>query len=366
MFFLTLQLSELAKFAGQIISMSPVFGNVCNLMTRHIYLAVESRFHWDRVVNFEFPDRVRAELQFWSQKLVTMNHRRLIQGNLPFTLVFSDASNVAAGAYTVEMNDKIFHHMWSDSESQMSSTWRELKAIELALFSFSSTFHSKSVRWHTDNQNCVKIVQKGSTKPHLQELAFSIFSICAEFAINLDIVWIPRELNTKADYISNIVDYDDWQTTFEFFNFLDSMWGPHTIDRFASVNNAKLDRFNSLFWYSTTEAVDAFSQNWNSDNNWLVPPIYLACKTIKHLQFCKARGSLIVPKWPSAPFWTMLFGPDMSCKDFVYDVLEFAPYQNVFKHGSNDKSLFGSEQFSSRVLAVRICCDVVQTRHFQD
>lgn len=42
----------------------------------------------------------------------------------------------------------------------MSSTWRELKAVQLALDSFSGNFIGKNVLWHTDNQNCVQIVQK--------------------------------------------------------------------------------------------------------------------------------------------------------------------------------------------------------------
>ena len=116
--------------------------------------------------------------------------------------------------------------------------------------------------WHTDNQNCVKIIRSGSTKVHLQELVFSIFSNCLKNSISFNISWIPRKENVKADYISNIVDYEDWQTTVEFFNFIDEIWGPHTVDRFASVSNSKLRRFNSLFWYPESEAVDAFTQNW--------------------------------------------------------------------------------------------------------
>jgi hypothetical protein len=29
--------------------------------------------------------------------------------------------------------------------------------------------------------------------------------------------------------------------------------------------------------------------------------------TIKHLFFCKARGTLIVPGWTSAPYWPFIF-----------------------------------------------------------
>lgn len=65
-------------------------------MTRNIYLAIESRGHWDYVINLAFPDLVKTELEFWTNNLVKMNYKRLIAESLPFVLVFSDASNFAA------------------------------------------------------------------------------------------------------------------------------------------------------------------------------------------------------------------------------------------------------------------------------
>ena len=120
-------------------------------------------------------------------------------------------------------------------------------------------------------------------------------------------MWIPRSENTRADYISKIIDFDDWGTSCEFFDFMDKIWGPHTIDWFASNLNKKIDRYNAKFWNPDVEAVDAFSQNWEKEVNWLVPPIYLVCTVMKHLIHCRARGTLIVPRWPSSPFWTMIF-----------------------------------------------------------
>lgn len=79
-------------------------------------------------------------------------------------------------------------------------------------------------------------MQKGSTKTHLKSSAFAIFSKCIT-------VWISRNQNTKADYISNIIDYDDWQTTHGFFRFIESIWGTHTIGRLVNVLNTKLRRF---------------------------------------------------------------------------------------------------------------------------
>lgn len=74
------------------------------------------------------------------------------------------------------------------------------------------------------------------------------------------------------------------------------MWGPHTINRFPSDYNTKLERFNSLIWYPESEAVDAFTQKWRLDNNWLAQPMSLVCQTINHIIICKSEGTLIVQK----------------------------------------------------------------------
>ena len=87
--------------------------------------------------------------------------------------------------------------------------------------------------------------------------------------------WIPRELNQQADYLSRIVDYDDWKLNPIVFADLDCLWGPYSVDRFADASNAQLPRFNSRYWNKDTEAVDAFTVNWAGENNWVCPPVYL-------------------------------------------------------------------------------------------
>ena len=142
--------------------------------------------------------------------------------------------------------------------------------------------------------------------------------------------------------------------TKDFFVFMDNLWGAHTIDRFASCRNNKLNRFNSLFWNPTCEAVDCFSQSWQNENNWFVPPISLVCRCIRYVLFCKASGTLIVPKWKSADFWPMIFKHENETHYYVRDVLEFRSPENIYEQGQNKNSIFGSERFSSPVLAVRL------------
>ena len=104
-----------------------------------------------------------------------------------------------------------------------------------------------------------------------------------------------------------IRDHDDWSVHPDNFQRLERMWGPHTVDRFASLFNSQLPRFNSRFWNPGSEAVDAFTCDWLGENNWWCPPVYLVPRVLRHVQATRATGTLLVPKWPSATFWPMLF-----------------------------------------------------------
>ena len=42
-------------------------------------------------------------------------------------------------------------------------------------------------------------------------------------------VWGPRSSNKRADYISRIVDYDDWSVDPHVMRTLDARWGIHSI-----------------------------------------------------------------------------------------------------------------------------------------
>ena len=64
-----------------------------------------------------------------------MNRKYLAGYSCSSVVIYSDASDIAAGACTVELKSKIFHTMWNSVEKVQSSTWREMKAIELALSS---------------------------------------------------------------------------------------------------------------------------------------------------------------------------------------------------------------------------------------
>ena len=127
------------------------------------------------------------------------------------------------------------HKSWSEFEAVKCSTWRELKAIELSLFSFLHVLKNSTITCYTDNQNAADIVLKGSTIFELQMRALSMFNTCMSKEIDIHTVWIRRIENQRADYFSRIIEIDDWGTTVD-FQFLNSLWGAHTVDKFANMN----------------------------------------------------------------------------------------------------------------------------------
>ena len=180
---------------------------------------------------------------------------------------------------------------------------------------------NERVRWFSDNQNVVWILETGSKKPLLQKEAIAVFSIAAQSLIHIEPEWFPRTENQQADYLSRIQDRDDWIIQPALFATIDQLWGPHTIDRFANNLNTQLPRFNSRFWCPGTEAVDTFTCDWRHEVNWACPPSHLISRTIRHAAKTCSRGTLIVPAWPSAPFWPVLYPNGCEEASFIKETM---------------------------------------------
>ena len=69
------------------------------------------------------------------------------------------------------------------------------------------------VKWYTDNQATAEIVAVGSMKFEWHTPALRIVKIRYEHSIHLDIEWVPSDCDTRADFISKLLDFDDCQVT---------------------------------------------------------------------------------------------------------------------------------------------------------
>jgi hypothetical protein len=78
----------------------------------------------------------------------------------------------------------------------------------------------------------------------------------------------------------------------------------------------------------------------------------MVIRAIRHLVACKAKGTLIVPKWKSAAFWPLIFSKNLEYKPYGKDVIEFSNTYGIFEQGSNKDTIFGVEPFGTHILAV--------------
>jgi len=81
-------------------------------------------------------------------------------------------------------------------------------------------------------------------------------------------------------------------------------------------------------------------------------------RVINHLIESNSVGTLVVPKWPSSPFWPLLFDIGMIYKQYVIDVLEFNEADRILQPGNNVNSLFARGDFIGKILAVRLDASV--------
>ena len=325
-------MKNLASVVGQNISFELTAGTTVRLMTRFSYKAVQSAASWNSCIQLH--ESSLQEVNFWQQNISSLNKQQIWRNNkIPSQIVYSDASNRACGAILqIDGIKKTFHRNGSESEQQQSSTWRELRAVCHAVEAFKPDLQSRTVSWFKDNQSIVSIISNGSKVENLQFLALNLFMICIESNISIDVKWIPREANSDADTISKIIDYDDYSLNDSIYSRLNAKWGPFTIDRFACTYNKKTKRFNSRFYQPEGESVDAFTQNGHNENNWLFPPPILIPRVIAHMKTCATEGTLVVPFWKSAVFWTILCPDGIHFYKWVHDWELLRNHSKKFNH----------------------------------
>ncbi|XP_071156962.1 uncharacterized protein [Mytilus edulis] len=355
-----------AGIVGQIISMQAVLGNLVRLRTRELYNCILLRASWKSLVALTAP--AVEELRYWLNSVTQLNEQGndLHESDVCDLVAFTDASEVGFGGYIVPAVDGICAESvcdsleiltdcclelpgnslntvvgsWTVLESGKSSTWRELEAVSRTVKSSLRCLENHCLKLNTDNKNVTSIVKNGSKKPELQNIACELNYLCSENNIKIKPHWIPREQNKIADGLSRYSDCDDWGIKESVFRMLDKLWGKHTIDRFATDYNTKCSRFNSKCWCKNTEAIDAFSQNWFGENNWLVPPPNVVCKVIRKLCSDEANCTLVVPLWYSSPYWLMLHDIFGNLKHFIKEKHQIMSISPVVP-GRGNNGVFG-------------------------
>ena len=125
------------------------------------------------------------ELIFWKENVRVLNESTFTSSLVMEKSIFCDASGAGFGAYVVGIQDSEVVGSWSETKSVLSSTWRELEAVYRKVHSSVKNLEGQNELVHTDNKNVCNILQVGSKKPYLQEVALNVNSLCRQSCINL-------------------------------------------------------------------------------------------------------------------------------------------------------------------------------------
>ena len=258
-----------------------------------------------------------AELDFWNDNLRSLNGARIrVEGtvkDLDARDLVSDAGDMLVGVTEfkggVEDVSKRMQQPLCEDDLGESSTYRELRALEMAVETRGESLAGQAVRWVTDSQSAVTILKVGSMKPRCHAVAVRVWDLVHSFGITLSCIWMPRTSTEimVADDLSKNFDSSEYKLSRGDFSVLCQKFGPFCLDLFASPTTFLFKPFCSRFLCKDSVAVDAFTVDWGSlTNGFFHPPVGAVTRVLKHAQFVKAKGVLIVPVWESADFWPVI------------------------------------------------------------
>jgi hypothetical protein len=118
--------------------------------------------------------------------------------------------------------------------------------------------------------------------------------------------YIRSAANVWADTLSREMDSEDWQLNPRILGHLQRRWGPHTIDRFASMLNAQLPRFNARWRDPLCEDIDCLhlaDPAWQRENNYCNPPWSALPALAAKLAQAQAAATIIAPFWPNKTWY---------------------------------------------------------------
>jgi hypothetical protein len=218
--------------------------------------------------------------------------------------VTSDASGMAWGGHlSAEMGLQPAGGAIKEHMMDMGIEIKEAVALLYTLRSYVAVLRGRAIVIRTDNMWLAAYLRNeggcGSVhQRNLSRMVREIFLWCLQNEVLIvDVQWLPTDLNVLADEMSRVVDHGNWAVLPWVFSRAEQLWGPHTVDRMASSENAKCRRFNSWRFCPGTEAINTFTEDWSGENSWVAPPLSMIGLVLDHIAKCRAMATLFIPNW---------------------------------------------------------------------
>lgn len=297
----TIRARTLARVIGQCVATTKAV-LPGKLKLREAYRLLRSKTSWDSILVWS--ETARSDFEWWITALEQWNGSTLLPTSIDAQLV-TDASKVGWGAL---LDDKEAQGFWDKSIGHSHSNVREMWAVYMALVSFREDLTGKTIQIRSDNITTVAYLNKmGGSSLELNKIATDIWAEAINNRVSISCCHIAGKDNTGADSLSRLNDKFEWMLHPALFQLLDNMWGPHTIDRFASALTTQLDNFNSRFYNPLASGIDALvQQDWASHNNYVNPPFRLIPQVLEVIRNQGANATIIAPAWKAQPWYRKL------------------------------------------------------------
>jgi hypothetical protein len=332
----------LASFSGLVLSVH-LACPLARYRTRALFDSLSARNGWSGSV--QLSGLALRDLSWWAS---LDSHCGATQRALwiPATtqVLHTDAAKSDWGAYLNTTTPA--RGFFSPEERLGHITLKELIAVRMAVESFGPQLAGHHVLHWEDNQAVVRIITNMVSKaPAMMRELRRLQAALAKWDIHLQSHYI-RSADNPADRLTRWKrDRSDWKLNPVLFRSAVRRWGQMpTIDRFATPSNRQVSRFNSRFHSPGCEAVDAFTQQWKGELNWLNPPWDELSRVLQTLRESGAAAYLVVPEWPSQPWW-----PDLL--ELTTDSFLVAPARDNFLPGH----LGSVEAMGSPFWYTRVC-----------
>ena len=184
----------------------------------------------------------------------------------------------------------------------MSSNARELSGVKLTVKAGLEHFRNRVVLVETDNKvTRAHTNHLGGRSLFLNSIAQDLWSMCYKAQILLVAVHRPGKVNVRADRLSRWKqDHTDIRLKPAVFHQIDQRYGPHSVDLFATRDNALLDRFVSWRPDPSAIAVDAFMFPMKGENPYCFPPVSCIPRLLREVLRQQSTITLVAPDWQAA------------------------------------------------------------------
>ena len=247
----------------------------------------------------------KADLQWWLDNLHRWN-RREVRPSSPSIEIETDASQRGWRAYC---NGVHTGGCWDTTEATLHINAQEMLAALYGIKCFARTASNLHILLRSDNSTVVAYVNHlGGTKSRiLSDIVRELWQWCLDRGTTITAQHLPGLENVRADFMSrHLSDRTDWRLNPRLFNLLNQLWGPFTVDLFATRLSRQLPKFYSWRPDPESAGTNALIQDWRDSIGYAHPPWCLVGRVLQKVLVQEVTVTLIAPVWPSQPWYATL------------------------------------------------------------